>query len=72
MLAIGLMSGTSADGVDAALVELDTEGDRVSFSLPGFLSEPYPDAVREAIIAVARPGGGTVDEICQLNTLSFS
>ncbi|MBK36366.1 MAG: anhydro-N-acetylmuramic acid kinase [Gemmatimonadetes bacterium] len=69
MLAIGLMSGTSADGVDAALVELDTEGDRVSFSLLGFLSEPYPDAVREAIIAVARPGGGTVDEICQLNVL---
>ncbi len=69
MLAIGLMSGTSADGVDAALVELASEADRVDFSLMSFHSEPYPAEVRDALIAVAHPGGGSVDEICRLNVL---
>lgn len=70
MLAIGLMSGTSADGVDAALVEIQTgDDDRVKFSLIAFEAEPYPDAVREAVIGVAQPGAGSVDEICRLNVL---
>lgn len=40
---IGLMSGTSLDGVDAALIETDGEG--VVRSL-GFETFPYPDAFR--------------------------
>ncbi|MET4897606.1 anhydro-N-acetylmuramic acid kinase [Sphingomonadaceae bacterium jetA1] len=43
MLAIGLMSGTSLDGVDAALIE--TDGERMVRPL-GFRSEPYSDSAR--------------------------
>ena len=43
MLAIGLMSGTSLDGVDAALIETDGEAQVRALA---FRSEPYSDAAR--------------------------
>ncbi len=43
MLAIGLMSGTSLDGIDAALIE--TDGRRSVRSI-AFRGEPYSDAAR--------------------------
>ncbi len=51
--AIGLMSGTSLDGIDAAFVE--TDGERVVTQGP-WLTLPYPGALREALRAVL---GGT-------------
>lgn len=44
--AIGLMSGTSLDGVDAALIE--TDGGRVVKPL-GFVTLPYPASLREQV-----------------------
>lgn len=46
MLAIGLMSGTSLDGVDAALVL--TDGEVVAHLGPS-LTRPYPPALREGL-----------------------
>lgn len=43
MLAIGLMSGTSMDGVDAALIE--TDGDDVARPI-AFVTQPYSEADR--------------------------
>ena len=43
MLAIGLMSGTSLDGVDAALIDTDGEAQA---RLIAFRGEPYSDAAR--------------------------
>jgi anhydro-N-acetylmuramic acid kinase len=48
MRALGLMSGTSVDGVDVALI--DTDGERVS-SFGPTLTVPYPDEVRRLIRA---------------------
>jgi anhydro-N-acetylmuramic acid kinase len=48
MRALGLMSGTSVDGVDVALIE--TDGERVS-SFGPTLTVPYPDVVRRQIRA---------------------
>ena len=48
MRALGLMSGTSVDGVDVALIE--TDGERVEAFGPS-LTLPYPDNVRRAIRA---------------------
>ncbi len=46
MLAVGLMSGTSLDGIDAALIETDGEG----FVRPiAFRSEPYSDQARDQL-----------------------
>ena len=46
MLAIGLMSGTSLDGIDAALIETDGEGVVKPIA---FRSEPYSDAARKQL-----------------------
>ena len=48
MLAIGLMSGTSLDGIDAALIETDGEGEVRPLAFRG---EPYSDAAREQLAA---------------------
>lgn len=49
MTAIGLMSGTSMDGIDAALIE--TDGERVSAFGPR-LTRPYDAAFRQALRGV--------------------
>jgi len=46
MMALGLMSGTSLDGVDAAIIE--TDGHRITASGPT-MSQAYPDALRGRI-----------------------
>ncbi|AXJ94191.1 MULTISPECIES: anhydro-N-acetylmuramic acid kinase [unclassified Sphingomonas] len=48
MLAIGLMSGTSLDGIDAALIETDGEAEVRAI---GFRGEPYSDAARAQLAA---------------------
>ena len=48
MLAIGLMSGTSLDGIDAALIETDGEGQVRALAFRG---EPYSDAARAQLAA---------------------
>lgn len=51
MLVLGFMSGTSLDGVDAAVIE--TDGEHVSAFGPAVL-EPYSDLEREAVLAATR------------------
>lgn len=61
--ALGLMSGTSCDGVDAALIETDGEG--IARLGPG-LSLPYPPAFRaklRAALGDAAGGQALADEL---------
>jgi anhydro-N-acetylmuramic acid kinase len=51
MFAIGLMSGTSLDGIDAALIETDGEGHVRPIAFHG---TPYADADRALLAAAAR------------------
>ncbi len=46
---VGLMSGTSADGIDAALVEIGRDNDAVSWRLLAFECVPWEPDLREAI-----------------------
>jgi anhydro-N-acetylmuramic acid kinase len=66
MLGIGLMSGTSADGIDAAAVSLWREDDRIRVELRGFLTYPYPPEVRAALFRCFEDQA-TVSELCLLN-----
>jgi len=59
----GLMSGTSADGVDAAVV--DVHGRAVD--LVAFHVYPYPPAVRKAVLDLCRPESARLDDICHYN-----
>lgn len=65
-LAIGLMSGTSVDGVDAALVELDSENPR-EFKLLEFSSHPYSAEQRKKILDLCDEQTATLPDICQMN-----
>jgi len=58
-LALGLMSGTSLDGIDAALIE--TDGDRVAAFGP-VLTVPYDDGLRERLRGILG-GVGAVAEV---------
>lgn len=66
--AIGLMSGTSADGIDAALVALWEEGGRLRVRLERFLTMPYPPEAR-ALLFEAFADRTTVSGVCRLNAL---
>ena len=66
MLIVGLMSGTSLDGVDAALVEIEGEGvDDVRFRLVHWLTAPFDEARREAIHGAIL--AGSAERLCGLH-----
>lgn len=68
-LVIGLMSGTSADGIDAALVKISGAGATTRVEMKDFLFVPMTDEVRETILRVAGGKSTTAAEICRLKTL---
>lgn len=64
---VGLMSGTSVDGIDAALVELSGEQDAPSVRLLAFEDRPFPDAVRSGIFELFDPVKATVDKLGRMS-----
>jgi anhydro-N-acetylmuramic acid kinase len=66
MRIIGLMSGTSLDGVDAALIEIDGTADATEWRLEAFVSVAYTDEQRAAIQHAIEDGGAAA--ICRLNS----
>lgn len=66
-LVIGLMSGTSADGVDVALVEIVGSGLTTEIKLIAFDTFPYSDGVRSRIFDLFSVETARVDEICTMN-----
>src|SRR5574341_766118 len=66
-LVVGLISGTSADGVDAALVKIHGVGESTRLQLIAFKTYPYPPTFRETLLHNSLPGQGTVSDICDLN-----
>lgn len=63
MRVVGLMSGTSADGVDVAVV--DIAGRKVQ--LRAFEMFSYPPALRREILCLCRPETARLDNICHYN-----
>ncbi|MDZ7270900.1 MAG: anhydro-N-acetylmuramic acid kinase [candidate division KSB1 bacterium] len=66
---VGLMSGTSADAVDAAVCRITGAGEGLRLQVVHFLSRPLPPEVRKEIRACSVPRTGRVDRICRLNFL---
>ena len=67
MIGIGLMSGTSADSIDAACVRFEGAPPRLDWELLSFVTLPMTAELRQEIFAAFRPETGTVDKLCQLN-----
>jgi anhydro-N-acetylmuramic acid kinase len=67
LLVLGLMSGTSADGIDVALARISGEPPRLGAKLLGHTSTKFPPALRKEILRVAEQQSTTAGELSQLN-----
>ena len=64
---LGLMSGTSADGVTAALTEITGTGTTAKIRLLAHGTYPYPEEVSSRIFNLFTPGASTVRDVCEMN-----
>lgn len=67
MIVVGLMSGTSADAIDAAVVRLDGAPPRLGWRLLAHVNIPHSQQLRAEIFACFRPETSSVEQICRLN-----
>jgi anhydro-N-acetylmuramic acid kinase len=66
-LCIGLISGTSADGVDGVLVRIAGAGSNVKMDLLGHAFVAYPAEIRRELFLVFEQAKGAVARLCSLN-----
>ncbi|MGD0508791.1 MAG: anhydro-N-acetylmuramic acid kinase, partial [Terriglobales bacterium] len=70
MIIAGVMSGTSADGINVALVELSARGrGRPRYTLLGHEEYPFPAPVRRAILEMMNAELARVADLARLNFL---
>jgi anhydro-N-acetylmuramic acid kinase len=62
---IGLVSGTSVDGIDAAAVDVPARG--ADIRLLALRTHPYPPSVRSLVMEVSDPSRSSVARICHTN-----
>jgi len=65
-LVIGLMSGTSADGIDAALCRVSGSGETMRVSLEAFVCRPYAPEFRRSLMALFTPEA-RVGDVARVN-----
>jgi anhydro-N-acetylmuramic acid kinase len=69
MRVLGMISGTSHDGIDLAVVDLDADGDVLVGSVLTSDTVPYDPDLRARLVAALPPAATTLSEMCQLDTL---
>ena len=70
MIVAGVMSGTSADGINVALLRLsDSAQHTTKFKLLGHAEYPYPKPVRNAVLAAMNSNRACVPDLARLNFL---
>jgi anhydro-N-acetylmuramic acid kinase len=67
MIAIGLMSGTSLDGVDAALVRIRPRGRTYTVDLFNFVTTPFDEALLAKLHAALPPHAGSLEQVAELH-----
>jgi anhydro-N-acetylmuramic acid kinase len=68
-IVVGLMSGTSADGIDAALVEISGSGENSNLRLIKFITVPYPKGYKEVLLKNSDERTAKLDVIARLDML---
>ena len=68
MIVAGIMSGTSADGIDVALVRFrESGGAYPKFQLVAHEAFPYPKALRQSVLAAMNAKSTSTAELARLN-----
>lgn len=68
-LVIGIMSGTSGDGVDAALCRITGHGPGVKIEQLGFVFKPFEEDIRREILRLAGGAPACAEDFCRINVL---
>lgn len=66
---IGVLSGTSVDGVDVGLTHLSGTGEKTTVNLLAFQTFPIPNAIRSLILKNCNKDTATLPELSQLNII---
>ena len=67
MIVAGVMSGTSADGINVALARIRGRGFRSRLELLAHYQFPYPTDVRRAVLAMMNATSASVADLSRLN-----
>ncbi len=67
MTVAGMMSGTSADGIDVALVRITPDRGKPSLKLLAHEAFPYPKSLRSAVLAAMNADSISTAELARLN-----
>jgi len=68
-LCIGLMSGTSMDGIDTALVKISGSGLAARIALAGWMTVPYPRGLKKRLHEIIAADALPLSECSQMNFL---
>ncbi|MBS4761737.1 anhydro-N-acetylmuramic acid kinase [Carnobacteriaceae bacterium zg-ZUI252] len=66
-LGVGIMSGTSLDGIDVAIVEIEGVNEHTQVTLKAYESIEMPSHLKQKIKTQLIPETSRVDELCSLN-----
>ncbi len=67
MKVLGLMSGTSLDGIDAALVDIRPRGNGYALACERFITVPFSDELRARLLAALPPNEPTIAQAAELD-----
>jgi anhydro-N-acetylmuramic acid kinase len=65
---VGLLSGTSIDGIDVAVADVRAEGAELELTPLGHLELEYPDQVRAELLGALPPHPCSAEQLAQLDT----
>jgi anhydro-N-acetylmuramic acid kinase len=68
-LCVGLISGTSVDGIDAALVRITGHAQDAAIELIAFDTYPYPDDIRAELLALYEDQANAIARLSSLNVV---
>ncbi len=68
-LIIGLLSGTSVDGIDAVLMKVTGSGTNTKIKIIDFITHPIPSKIKSAILTNSDKSTARIEEISQLNVI---
>jgi anhydro-N-acetylmuramic acid kinase len=69
VIVVGLMSGTSVDGIDAAVVDISHTDSELHLRLLGYSESAIEETLRERVHALFNPDTSRIDEVCEVNVL---
>ncbi len=67
LLIVGLMSGTSLDGIDAALIKVDGYGSKTKLEILETNELPFNSRMKEKLLQASNKDTSNVEQLCSLN-----